>query len=123
MIAAIENGEISIFRVVLELMSHDCGYHFLCFNFIIPGCFNSDGITIAQFTPQGFGKRSWVIADHMIGDLEYSSHGTIILFKFHQRHIRIVLVEANHVLGFCPAPGIDRLVIVSDNGEAGAFPN
>ena len=59
--------------------------------------------------------------DHRVGGFENIAGGAIVLLKSINLGIGKILREALDIFDFCPAPTVDRLVVVTDGGYTGRF--
>ncbi len=70
---------------------------------------------------QGLAEPPLVVGDQVGGGCEDVSGRPVIAFQPHHGGAGKVVLEAQDVVHLRPAPAVDRLVVVSDAGEVGAF--
>ena len=106
-VAAVENGVVAIITAVLEAVMHDLGDHLDCLVLIIGSTHNTDWISVTQLTPERLIKDVGIIFNKLIGGLEDTSHGAVVLLQFDHLQVGKVLIESCQVFRTGTAPGID----------------
>ena len=100
------------------MLGLDLGGDAFAFGFFVAAADHPYRLAVAQFTPQLFLEHVRVVGDQRIGGLEDAAGGAVVLFQHDHLERREVLLELHQIFRPCAAPGVDRLVIVTDHGKA-----
>ena len=60
------------------------------------------------------------MVDHRVGGLQDGAGGAVVLLQPHRAQAGEVLAETADILDLGAAPAVDRLVVVTDDGDAGS---
>ena len=63
--------------------------------------------------PELFAEAAGVIGDEAIGRVENVFSRAVVLLEFDQLRTREIAAELLNILDLCPAPAIDRLIVVA----------
>ncbi len=101
-------------------MVEDLGHHLVHFLLLVGAAQHAQGLAGPQFTPQLFLEHVLVVGDEGVGGLENTRGGAVVLLQLHQLEAAEVGLQLHQVFRARAAPGVDRLVIVTDHGERAA---
>ena len=118
MITAHQHREIRIAQAVYQTaMQNVVGQPF---DFVMLAGTTDDANLVAEavIAPQRFGIDVRVVGDEAVGGFQDDAAATIVLFELDDFERGEIAGQLQHVLGPRTAPGVDRLVVVTDHGQA-----
>src|SRR5918992_2372748 len=101
---------------LLDLLADGAGLFFR-----IPGARDSNFFARHIFSAQGFSEPALVMRDQMRGGGEDVPGGAVVALQADDLGAREVMLEAQDIVHFRPAPAIDRLVIIPDAADVFLF--
>ena len=109
-----EDGDV-IQRMVLALKLFDLFADGASLFFAVPcrGHIDLLFVVTCLVGKQGFAKTVFVVADEVRGGSEDVAGGAIITFQLNDLRAGEVFFKAQNVIDFCPAPAVNRLVIIT----------
>jgi hypothetical protein len=83
---------------------------------------DGDRIARAELGPQLLVEQFLVVRDQGVGRLEDAYRRAVVLFELDHLEVRVVARQAAQIGDIGTAPAIDRLIVIADRGERGAWP-
>ena len=117
MVAAIEDGVIGKLAAPLEAMGGQARGDPFRFVVAVAAGLDLDRVALAVLGPQLLFEQLGVVGDQRVGGLEDARGGSVVLFQLDHLQARIVVLQQAQVFAVGAAPGVDRLIIVTDGGE------
>ncbi len=123
MVATIQDGVILPAGPVHETMSHDFCRDLFRFMFFVLCHQHPHRNTVIQLGEQLFIKHVRVIGNQDIAAFQDAAFGAVVLLQLDHVQAREILLQPHQILWLCATPGIDRLIVITDHGKAGALAN
>ena len=115
-VGAIQNGQIRMPATPVQVLAQTVGDELRLVVLVERGI-ELDRLAFAAVGPQILAEAVGVLGDQSVGGLENGAGGAVVLFELDDFGAGEILLEADHVLDFCAAPTIDRLVIIANNHQ------
>ena len=85
---------------------------------LVPGTEKLDRLAGGFFRPKRFILAAFVVGDYLIGGVQNIGRTAVILLQFDHRCVREVLLEIENVPDIRVTEPVNRLILVSDDGQA-----
>ena len=121
MVAAVEDRIVGVTGAMVEAMRHEAAHDAFRLGLVIGRGRHANRIAMATLAPQLLLEQFRIARDQGVRRAQDAHGGPVVLLELHHVERGKVLGQRRQIVDRRAAPAVDRLVIVADDGERGAF--